>query len=362
MKKRIIFYAPLGKNTPPDKIGGAESGCLKTKAIYESAGFEVIVIDKPAMSKGKIRFLIEMSLVPLKLVSLIIKHGKSTPIHIVGFYTKIAFFEKILMDITHFFGNKVIYELRNGSMVYTYDEGSNRYRRTLKSLLLKPEIVLCQGQEYVDFIKEKWGIERQYYPNYIMDEFIQPNNIDRGNQIKIIYFGRVTQSKNVDVIIKTLGLLLQYGLDARLDIIGGYSDEYKQKLDAIVRDLKVDKHVFFYGRKNFDFIANKLRTSHYFVFPSTEKQEGHSNSLTEAMGCGVVPIVSKAGFNESICGCSDLVVDEIIAGKFADRIIDIEKNGKWRDYSIFVYDRILKNFTQSVVGKKLIGYIEKLWN
>ena len=33
--KKIIFYAPLGKNTPPDKIGGAEAGCLKTKKIYE---------------------------------------------------------------------------------------------------------------------------------------------------------------------------------------------------------------------------------------------------------------------------------------------------------------------------------------
>lgn len=359
--KTIIFYAPLGKDTPPDKIGGAEAGCLKTKAIYEGVGYDVKVIDKPAMSKGKLRFMIEMALVPLKLICFILRFGKSSPVHIVGFYTKIAFYEKMLMDISHFMGSEVIYELRNGSMVHTYLEGTDRYRKTLKSLLLKPEVVLCQGKEYIDFIKDKWGIERQYYPNYIMDEFVRPNNLNRGSQRQIIYFGRVTESKNVDVIIETLGLLRAENVDAHLEVIGGYSEDYKLRLDDIVKKLKLEEYVTFYGRKSFDFIAERLRASHYFIFPSTEKQEGHSNSLTEAMGCGVVPIVSTAGFNVSICGNSDLVVDDIVAKCFADRILDIEKSGKWCDYSSFVYERIKNNYTQSIVGSKLIGYIEKLW-
>lgn len=361
MKRTIIFYAPLGKDTPPDKIGGAEAGCLKTKAIYESAGYKVKVIDKPAMSKGKLRFLVEMSFVPMKLICSVLRFGKSTPVHIVGFYTKIANFEKLLMNISHLMGSKVIYELRNGSMVQTFLEGTTNYRNTLESLLLKPEVVLCQGQEYIDFIKDKWGVERQYYPNYIMDEFVRPNNLNRGSQRRIIYFGRVTKSKNVDVIIETLGLIRNAGIDAYLDVIGGFSEDYKQYLDNIVSKHKLEKYVSFYGRKSFDFIAEKLRASHYFVFPSTEKQEGHSNSLTEAMGCGVVPIVSTAGFNVSICGNSDLVVDNVEARLFADRILDIERTGRWSEYSTFVYDRVENNYTQTVVGRKLIGYIEKLW-
>ena len=57
-------------------------------------------------------------------------------VHIVGFYTKIAKYEWILMKIAHFCGNKVIYELRNGSMITTYEEGSEKYRKTLKDLFL----------------------------------------------------------------------------------------------------------------------------------------------------------------------------------------------------------------------------------
>ena len=96
----------------------------------------------------------------------------------------------------------------------------------------------------------------------------------------MIYFGRVTKSKNIDIIIEVLYLIRKRGIDAILDVIGGYDDEYKKYLDNVVSTKGIDKYVSFYGRKPFRFIAEKLRMSHYFVFPSTEKQEGHSNSLT----------------------------------------------------------------------------------
>lgn len=359
--KKIIFYAPLGIDTPPEKIGGAEAGCLKTKKIYEDAGIRVIVLNKPAMSKGKFRFVCEMAMVPIELFSLCKKFGKGVPVHIVGFYTKIARFERLLMNIAHFCGNKVVYELRNGSMILTYKEGTPKYRRILEDLLLKPEIVLCQGMEYVDFIREQWGVERCFYPNYIMDDFIRPNNINRPRPVRLIYFGRVTESKNVDVIIQSLSEIRKTGIDATLDVIGGYNEGYKDILDARAKSANVVDHVRFYGRKPFSFIAEKLKDSHYFIFPSTEKQEGHSNSLTEAMGCGVVPIVSTAGFNISICGNNDLVVPEVNAEAFAAKVVEIERSGIWSKYSEFSYNHIMSNYTQSIVSKNLIHYIDSLF-
>ncbi len=361
MKKKIIFYAPLGKDTPPEKIGGAEAGCIKTKRIYEKAGIEVKIIEKPAISRGKIRFIVEMAWMPLRFFFTMLFLSKNVPVHIVGFYTKIAAFELFLVEIARLTKHKVIYELRNGSMIFTYKEGTLKYRRVLKKLLLKPDIVLCQGKEYVDFIRETWNVERSYYPNYIMDDFVQPNNLFRPRPIKLIYFGRVTESKNIDVIIDTLGCLRRNGLDAYLEIIGGYNEDYRKILDKKVADNMVVDRVVFYGRQLFSFIVEHLRFSHYFVFPSTEKQEGHSNSLTEAMGCGVVPVVSIAGFNESICGSKDLIVKDLDGVAFANRIMNIEKTNNWKIYSEFVYSRVIDNYTQSIVGKNLLSYIEPLY-
>lgn len=358
--KQIIFYAPLGKRIPIEKIGGAEAGCLKTKQIYEEANIQVIPLDKPAISRGKIRFIVEMSLLPFKLFCLLHKYPKAV-LHIVGFYTKIASYEWLLMQIGKCMGHKVIYELRNGSMIRTYEEGTKTYRKILKSLLLKPEVVLCQGMEYVNFIHNLWGVERSYYPNYIMDNFMKGNNLIRPLPIRIIYFGRVTESKNINIIIKTLSLVRKSGIEAVLEIIGGYNEEYKLLLDDIVQNEQMSDYITFYGRKPFSFIAEHLHNSHYFVFPSQERQEGHSNSLTEAMGCGVVPIVSNAGFNESICGIPDLVIKTIDAHLFANKIIDIEKQNQWKRYSEQVYQRVKDNYTQKIVSKKLIGYVEPLF-
>lgn len=359
--KKIIFYAPLGKGIPPENIGGAEVGCLKTKAIYEKADYKVIVIHKPAITRGKLQFMLKMAFVPVHLLFVLLFTSRSMPLHIVGFYTKIVAFECLLMRIAHLCRHKVIYELRNGSMVHTYEEGNTKYRKRLKTLLIKSDVVLCQGMEYIDFIKKQWNIERDFYPNYIMDDFIQPNNLERPKPIRMIYFGRVTESKNVDVVIETLALVRKAGYEATLDVIGAYSQDYKTVLEEKMNSNLVADYVTFHGRKDFSYIADKLRVAHYFVFPSTEKQEGHSNSLTEAMGCGVVPIASTAGFNRSICGNENLIVEEVKAELFANKIIHIEKEEKWKEYSSFVYERILNNYTQNIVSKNLIRVTDSLY-
>lgn len=361
MKKVILFYAPIGKGTPPERIGGAEAGCLKTMAIYRDAGINPIHINRPVSRGGFVKYILGMLFAPIKLAFLCISHPNSV-IHIVGFYHRTIGQEKLMVTIAKVLGHKVIYEPRNGSMVVSYYEGDKKYRNKIKYLLSKPDVVLCQGLEYVKFIKEKYGIERSYYPNYIMDEFVKPNNLDRGETIRIIYFGRVVPEKNVDVVIKSTALLKNAGLNVSLDIIGGYSEEYRSILDATIKAERLDGIVKFYGRKPFAFIADLLRKSHYYLFPSSEANEGHSNSLTEAMGCGVVPIVSTAGFNASICGNRELVAEDLKPETYAGIIIKIESEKLWKSYSEFCYNRVMDNYTQSIVKKKLISYVEPLFD
>jgi len=361
MKKEIIFYAPIGKGTPPERIGGAEAGCLKTMAIYQDAGIKPIHINRPVSKGGLVKYILGMLWAPIMLFFLCLFH-RNAVVHIVGFYKRTVGQELLMMRIAKFMGHNVIYEPRNGAMVHTYDNGTSSYRGKLEKLLKDSDVVLCQGLEYVDMIKKYFGIDRSYYPNYIMDEFVKPNNLERGKLIRLIYFGRVVPEKNVDVVIKTTALLQKAGLDVSLDIIGGYSEDYKSVLDSIVKSECLDDKVTFHGRKPFPFIADVLRMSHYYLFPSAEANEGHSNSLTEAMGCGVVPIVSTAGFNASICGCPDLVANDISADTFAEIVNKIEKEGKWRDYSKMCYDRVLSNYTQSIVSKKLISYVDPLFS
>ncbi len=361
MKKEIIFWAPIGRNTPPERIGGAEAGCLKTMAIYADAGIKVLHINRPVSKGGIMQYVLGMFLSPIKLFFMLLLHRKAV-VHIVGFYRRTIGIEKLLVSIAHNMGHKVIYEPRNGAMVQTYNDGDEKYRCRMKYLLTIPDVVLCQGLEYVDMIKSTFGINRSYYPNYIMDEFIIPNNLDRGETIKLIYFGRVVPEKNVDVVIKTAADLKQKGYRVDLNIVGGCSDQYKLMLDDIIEKDQVSDIVNFHGRRPFQYISDLLHHSHYYIFPSTESNEGHSNALTEAMGCGVVPIVSRAGFNVSICGCTDLVANDIQVKSYSSIIQKIEDSKQWKSYSNLCYARVVNNYTQSIVSKKLVEYVMPLFD
>ena len=43
-----------------------------------------------------------------------------------------------------------------------------------------------------------------------------------------------------------------------------------------------------------DKLPSLLLDKHFFIFPSEERREGHSNALTETMCYGIIPIASKA--------------------------------------------------------------------
>lgn len=360
MKRQIVFYAPIGKGTPIERIGGAEAGCLKTMDIYTKAGIEVLHLNRPVSKGGLIKYVIEMCIVPIRLFFILLVHPLAV-IHIVGFYHRTVLQEYIMMSIGHILNHKVIYELRNGSMVKSYNDGSAFYRALLGGLLKKADVVLCQGIEYIDMIRDKFGIERSYYPNYIMNDFIEPNNTKRGERLRLVYVGRVVPEKNIDVCIKVLALLRGDGKDAYLDIVGGYNENYKNMLNKLISEEKVDDFITFHGRKQSIYIKDILHKAHYFLFPSEEINEGHSNALTEAMGCGVVPIASTAGFNVSICGIQDLIANDVLPESYVRIIQNIEKDNRWAEYSNYCYNRILNNYTESIVSKKLISYITPLF-
>ena len=90
--------------------------------------------------------------------------------------------------------------------------------------------------------------------------------------------------------------------------------------------------------------------------------EGHSNSLTEAMTFGVVPVVSTAGFNASIVGNEELVVSDINPKKYAEVIESVMKRNLWAEYSLKVYQRIKENYTEDIVRRAIIGAISSLEN
>jgi glycosyltransferase involved in cell wall biosynthesis len=365
MNNTVIFYAPVGNLIKGFKNGGAEAGCRKTIEILQKAGYKIILIEKPARnSTSKVDgflFIFKLLAVWYELIKAILKNQKST-LHLAGFYLNQIYFEWVIIRTAKFLGITTVYEIRNGGMIEAFKEGHTIYKIFFKSTMLNSSLVFCQGYDYVEFLKARFNKSSVYYPNYIMDNFISDNNYSRDGKpvINLIYFGRVVPDKNVEFIIDVCHHLEAINLSFHLDIIGAYEDSYYALLSEKIKLYNLENSIEFHGRMEFDTICQYLKSSHFFVFPSKEKREGHSNSLTEAMGCGVVPIVSKAGFNESIVGDKFLVLDQFNPLSYAQIISNIWSKKDWKRYSSEVYNRTISNYTESIVKSSFLNAYSSL--
>jgi glycosyltransferase involved in cell wall biosynthesis len=359
--RTVLFYAPIGNLTKGFKIGGAEAGCRKTMEVLRKEGYNVVLLEKPTrISDSKLdgfKFIFTLAAAYFRTIRLLSTNREGV-FHVAGFYLNQVYFEWLLIQTARLMGVKSIYEIRNGGMIEAYKQGGNVYKWFMKEILTGASTVLCQGYEYVLFLKSEFGKNGVYYPNYIMDNFVQGNSDNRSDDtvIRIVYFGRVVPDKNVEFIIAVCKQLAIRNKDFTIAIIGGYEQQYYDFLQQQILNHDLDSARFvFHGRREFSEIVPHLRKSHFFIFPSKEKREGHSNSLTEAMGCGVVPIVSTAGFNESIAGSNDFVVNEFNADLYAEKVLRIWDTGDWKSRSDEVHRRVVENYTESVVKTSLLG-------
>ena len=353
MSKKIIAYASVGNNVPTHLIGGGETGTRRTVKILTDAGYDVNVIDKAIFGMGG-KHYIEMIVQAYKKFKAAIKADKNAIVFVVGYYERNLWFEWLLLSIARRKGHKTVYEARNGRLVTAYNSRGRLYKKMMLSVLKNADAVLCQGQEYVEFIKEKVGKEGVYIPNYVMDINLQPyhdRNFDSG--INLVYFGRLVPSKNIDMIIRTVFELKQRGEKAHLYLIGGSEAEYKFSLERLVEKEGLNGEVEFIDHIPFSEMTDILQTCHFFIFPSQEIKEGHSNSLTEAMSFGIVPLVSTAGFSPSIVNEPYLVVQKIDEKKYSRKILEIIKNDKWDALSRRMFKRVRSFYTETCVKQKI---------
>ena len=213
-KRTIIFYAPVGTNLPVHLLGGGEKGCRRTREILSNAGYNVITIDKATMSHGAVSY-VKSAIHAIAKTKKKLHENPDAILYIVGFYEKNLPLEWILINSGEK-KRKTIYEARNGRLVKAYKEKGNLYKKLMDSVLKRADVIFAQGLEYVDFIKKTYGKKAVYTPNYVLNRSLKPYIADRPfDTIRLIYFGRVSESKNVDVVIKVAYELEKAGIKHR---------------------------------------------------------------------------------------------------------------------------------------------------
>jgi len=358
-KNRVYFTGTLPKKgqTP---FGGGEVGNVRTVSMLELFGYEVRVIRrlrsnaKDSNLKRRITYPIRCVFNLLEwFVVLLIGRRKYSVAHISGFYGVTIPVETVQVFLAKLLGYKLIYEMRGGGATTYYLEGSATYKKQFRYIVGKADYIFSQGKENEPLLQELCSTPIFYYPNSVKSGFYLEDMPDKSDDIiRLLFYGRVESEKNPLLIVEVAAILQKRFQNIRLSIIGDGQPDYIEKvMTCMETKLKKDSYELLPGCEH-DSLLPLIKDKHFYIFPSEQPREGQSNAITEAMSLGIIPIASPQGFSRSTIGDDNLIVEELSAKAYADRIASIIENGEIAKYSSFVRKRFLDNFTESVVFER----------
>lgn len=369
MKNRIYFFANFGDwNKLP--LGGGEVGNRKTLKLLEEMNLEVKLIPKylhvPNHSILNIIILGWRIFINILNYITILLFGrrKRSIVHIAGFYGTMIYFEYILVLLAKILRYRIIYEMRGGGADFYYEKGTYLYKKCFSNVINLCDTVFSQGIENKTLIlKLSPNKNIFYYPNYVMDDFYPKKAPNKpADRINLIYFGRISKAKNIDIILSTFYLLSDKYNNIYLDIVGDAEDNYLlDSLKQIVHNKGLDNKICFYKACDHNLLKEYLKDKHFFIFPTQNNREGHSNALTEAMAWGVIPITTKQGFNASVIDDNNFIVNEVSAIAFAKIIEKVIDQNKISYYSSIFYNRVIDNYTDKIIFNKLHTEYQRLF-
>jgi len=199
-------------------------------------------------------------------------------------------------------------------------------------------------------------------PNGIeLDEFEKIKKIEKEDKKTILFLGRISWKKGLDILISAYAKILKERNDLHLLIVGNDEEGFLEKVKGWVKNYGILKDVTFKGMVTGEEKLKIYSKSDIFVLPSYSENFGMS--VIEAMACGVPIIISnKVGIYKEVeenragivvetnaeslyKGMKNLLDDENLRKKCIENAYKMVKNydiNKVVDRMIEIYEKIVK--------------------
>lgn len=163
------------------------------------------------------------------------------------------------------------------------------------------------------------------------------------DKVNLLFVGRISRLKRVEMAIETLAFCLQNNLQANLTIVGPVSDEvYYNELLNIIRERNLEEFVNMIGPVCHEDLVEYFQNATLLLLPSIHESFGMV--LIESMACGtpVAALKNSVGPDEIITDSYTGILAE--NANYSQNIVDLIHNP-------VKYAQLSRNCRQSVVEK-----------
>ncbi len=158
------------------------------------------------------------------------------------------------------------------------------------------------------------------YNGVNIKEFKPVKNKKSSKKLRIICVARLIKRKGINYLLRALGGLKNK--DFTLTLIGDGKE--KENLKELAKKLKIEKKVKFLGSIPHQKIVKYYQENELFVFPSLN--EGMSNTILEAMACGLPIITTNVGGAKELVKNNGIIVKPRSSNQIKKAILEYLNN------------------------------------
>lgn len=238
-------------------------------------------------------------------------------------------------------------------------------------ILRRTDAFVAISQEIADGLKNDGvQLEKIYkITNFVDISRFQPLDSDERSMLKrtlsldkdiiINFTGRIVGRKGIDVLINAMATNRELLLSSILIIVGSGPDEDKMK--NLVSRLGIDNNIRFLGQTSE--VVRYYQASDIFVLPSYA--EGMSNSLLEAMACGLPVIASRIGGVVDVIedGKTGILFEPGDISGLSSALVRLANDAELRQrLGIEARKKMVKDFSIERVAEEYIKFFENVVN
>ena len=364
-KKTILLQGP-DPDTRDAAYGGGQGGVVRNMLLYlngfESEGYELVPCFHSVRQKGASRFSFVKRLAAD--VREVLRNGRSADgIHIFAQYRTAIYREFSVALACQGVRLPYLYHIKAGYYIDWLESCRAWERWMAKFILARARVVLCEGQIYVEYLRNNFGIEAHYFPNFVLDDDIlrRVETKLQGETIRILFVGYCYEGKGVFELVQGCEAAANDGIRLELTLVGQEDEEFTRFLDSH-ESKGLSYTVNRMGRKDHDDVLALFNTHDVFCMPTRHKGEGHTNTVNEAMMMGMVIVATRHGFLEHVlAGESSFFLVELTPADIAGALhrINSDRDGA-RRRAANARERVMKLFTSGSAFSKLSEHYETL--
>ena len=302
-KKTILLNGPAF-NTKDASYGGGKGGAERNMALYlngfssEDHELEPCFYSVRQKGAGRLSFVKRL----VGDTREVLRKGRSAAgIHILAQYRTAIYREFSVVLASLILRLPILYHIKAGIFVDWLKSCRYWEKKMALFILARADVILCEGQVYVDYLRSELRIESHYFPNFVPEGEI-PTNVGSKlteDKIRVLFVGFCYEGKGVFELVEGCQMAATGGMRVELTLVGQEHEYFTRFLDsqnASGLSITVNRM----GTMEHDEVLALYETHDVFCMPTRHRGEGHTNTINEAMMMGMVIVSTRHGFLERV--------------------------------------------------------------